>query len=107
MAKFYGIVGFAKEVGDDGHGVWKPSIEERPYYGDVTRDIRKFSNSDKVNGDLDVSNEISIVADPFAYDHFSAIRYVIFGGAKWKVSSVEVQRPRLRLTIGGLYEPSV
>lgn len=106
MAKFYGIVGFAKEPDDDGHGVWKPSIEERPYYGDVTRDIRKFSNSDKVNGDLDISNEISIVADPFAYDHFYSIRYVIFGGAKWKVSNVEVQRPRLRLTIGGLYEPS-
>lgn len=103
MAKFYGIVGFADDITDE-HGVTMPHIHRRPYFGDVTRDVRKFSNAKSVNGELDVSNEISIVADPFAYDHFYSIRYVEFHGVKWKVSSIEVQHPRLRLSLGGLYE---
>ena len=31
------------------------------------------------------------------------MRYVEFMGAKWKISSVEVQYPRLILTVGGVY----
>ena len=43
------------------------------------------------------------MADPYAYDHFFAIKYVKWMGAYWKVTNVEVQRPRLKLTVGGVY----
>lgn len=102
MSKFYGAVGYAETV-ETSPGVWEEQITERNYYGDVIRNTRRLQSADKVNDDINISNEISIVADPYANDHFYAIRYVVFQGAKWKVSNVDVQYPRLILSLGGLY----
>lgn len=102
MGKFYGKIGFAvqKEITP---GYWDEEITERPYYGDLIRNRRKLQVSGQVNDNVNVSNEISIVADPFAVDHFYNMRYVDFMGARWKISDFEVQYPRLILTIGDLY----
>ena len=102
MPKFYGAVGYAKTV-ETSPGVSVEQITERNYYGDVIRNTRRLQSADKVDDDINISNEISIVADPYANDHFYAIRYVVFQGAKWKVSNVDVQYPRLILSLGGLY----
>lgn len=102
MPKFYGAVGYAKTV-ETSPGVSVEKITERNYYGDVIRNTRRLQSADKVNDDINISNEISIVADPYANDHFYAIRYVVFQGAKWKVLNVDVQYPRLILSLGGLY----
>ena len=102
MSKFYGAVGYAETV-ETSPGVWEEQITERNYYGDVIRNTRRLQSADKVNDDINISNEISIVADPYANDHFYTIRYVVFQGAKWKVSNVDVQYPRLILSLGGLY----
>ena len=102
MPKFYGAVGYAKTV-ETSPGVSVEQITERNYYGDVIRNTRRLQSADKVNDDINISNEISIVADPYANDHFYAIRYVVFQGAKWKVSNVDAQYPRLILSLGGLY----
>ena len=102
MAKWYGIIGFG-ETTESKPGVWEETITERPYYGDLTRDTRKYSTPSTLNDNLDVSNSLSVLADAFAYNHFHTIRYVEMYGARWKVSNVEVQRPRLILTVGGVY----
>lgn len=102
MAKWYGKVGYI--VTDNTKpGVWEPKVTERPYYGDLLKNISKWSTTNKVNDDLNVANQISIVADPFAYQNFSAIRYVEFMGAFWGVTSAEVQYPRIILTVGGVW----
>lgn len=102
MAKFYGKVGYgiSKETAP---GVWMDEIVERPYYGELVRNIRKMQMSDKVIDDINIANEISILADPFARDNFQYMRYVEFMGVKWKVTTIDVQFPRLILSIGGLY----
>jgi hypothetical protein len=102
MAKFFGTIGYfvTKETSP---GVWEEDITERSYYGDLVRNVRKTQSSDGLNDDINVANEISIVADPFANENFHSMRYVHFMGAKWKIMSVEVQYPRLILTIGGVY----
>lgn len=102
MTKWYGKIGFESTV-EDTPGVWVEKIEERPYFGDVLRNFRRWQNGEYLNDDLNVSNQISVVADPFAYQNFHSIRYVEFMGARWKVSSVEVQYPRLILEVGGVY----
>lgn len=102
MAKFYGKIGYA-EMSETSPGVHKEQITERNYYGDLIRNTRRLQSGDKVNDDVNVANEISIVADPFANENFHSMRYVEFMGAKWKITNVEVQYPRLILTIGGLY----
>lgn len=103
MARWYGKVGYGETV-ETKPGVHKTQIVEREYAGDLTRNIRNLQSSGEVNDDINISNNISIVADPFAYNNFHTIRYVEFMGTKWKVSSVDAsQYPRLILTIGGLY----
>lgn len=102
MAKWYGIVGYSTTVETE-PGVWVPNLAERPYYGDTLKNISKWSTSSKVNDDLNVANQISIVADPFAYQNFQSIKYIEFMGAFWEVTSAEPQYPRIILSIGGVY----
>jgi len=102
MAKFYGPIGYATTV-ETRPGVWTESITEHSYYGELIRNTRRLQNADQLNDNINVANEISIVADPFANQNFHSMRYVEFMGAKWKISNVEVQYPRLILSIGGVY----
>lgn len=102
MAKFYGAIGYGEQK-EIRAGVWKEEITERSYYGDVNRNTRRLQSSEHLNDDINISNEISIVADSFAIQNFHAMRYVEFMGAKWKINNVEVRHPRLILTIGGVW----
>lgn len=102
MAKFYGEIGYANIVETE-PGVWEEKIIKRNYYGDIIRNTRSLQTSDNVNDNINISNEISIVADPYANENFHSMRYVCFMGSKWKITSVEVKYPRLILSIGGLY----
>lgn len=102
MAKFYGTIGYGV-TSEIRPGVWDETITERQYYGDVNRLSKRLQSSDKVVDDITIVNEISILADPFAYENFHAMKYVVYMGAKWKISSVEVKYPRLTIATGGLY----
>lgn len=102
MGKFYGKVGYLTTV-ETKPGVWTEDIVERNYYGDISKKMSKWQVGEGLNDDKTYSAEISIVADAFAYENFSNIKYIEFMGAKWKVNSIEIQRPRLILTMGGLY----
>ena len=102
MAKFYGAIGYAQTVETE-PGIWEEVITERNYYGELNRNSRNLQTSGNVNDNINISNEISILADPYANEHIYSMRYVKFMGAKWKVNSVEVKYPRLILSVGGLY----
>jgi hypothetical protein len=102
MGKFYGAIGFA-ETDETVPGVWKEVITTRSYPGDIIRNVGRVREGENLNDNLTLDNKISIVADPFAYEKFHAMRYIQWMGALWKITSVEVQRPRLILTIGGIY----
>ena len=103
MAKFYGAIGYGI-TSETSPGVWTDSIIERHYRGDVLQNYRKVSQGESINDNIDVSNRLSIVSDPFAMQHFHTIKYVKWMGAAWKVTTVDAsQRPRLILTIGGVY----
>lgn len=102
MTRFYGKVGYV--VTDETvPGVWGEVVTERMYYGDVLKNTKRNQGTDTLNDDVSVNNLISVLADPFAYGHFFAMKYVEWMGSKWKITNVEVNRPRLILTIGGVY----
>lgn len=100
MAKWYGVIGYADTVEVE-PGIWEEQVTERPYYGELIRNTRRLQTTDKVNDDLTISNQISIVSDPYAINNFHAMKYAVLWGTKWKITSVEVQYPRLILEIGG------
>lgn len=102
MAKWFGKIGYIEQV-ESSPGVWKSVITERDYYGDLDRNTRRLQSTENLNDDITISNELGIVADPYAIDHFHQIRYAVISGVKWKVTNVEVLYPRLKMMLGGLY----
>lgn len=102
MAKFYGPIGYVEMV-ETKPGVWEERVTEHNHYGDVIRNTRRFQSADKQTDDIVINNQISILVDPYAIDNLQRIRYVEFMGAKWEVSDVNVEYPRLILTLGGVY----
>lgn len=103
MPKFFGPVGYSIPT-ETRPGYYEDRIVERNYYGELVRNISKWSaSSDGTNDDLNINNQISIVADPFANENFHSMKYVKFMGANWKITSVEPRYPRLILTVGGVY----
>lgn len=104
MARFHGEVGYGDSVETPvNSGVWVDEITERDYYGDVVRNTRKLESGESLNDDIIVSNSISIMADEYAIQHFHKIKFVRWEGVVWSVTSVEVRRPRLILSLGSVY----
>ena len=102
MAKFYGAIGYGEPV-EKRPGVYVDEITERMYSGDLLQNTRSLQPSETLNDNINVANRVSIIADPFAYKNFHSMKYIEFMGAKWKITKVEVSRPRLILTVGGVY----
>lgn len=105
MAKFHGKIGFTEGTVESppGSGRWEDSIVEYTYFGDVVRTTRQLREGEKVLDDLSTNNSISIVADAYANEHYFAMLYIWWEGVRWKVDSVTVERPRLILGLGGVY----
>jgi hypothetical protein len=102
MAKFYGKVGYITQE-EISPGNWVDVAVEHNYRGDILQNARSWQVTEEKNDDLTVSNQISIVADIFAYNNLSTIRYVDWLGVRWKVTRVEIKRPRLVLTLWEVY----
>ena len=103
MAKWYGVIGYNLGTVETSPGVWKPQIVERNYYGEIIRNSRRTQTSDQINDDINITNSISILSDPFANQKSRAMCYVELMGAKWKITNITVDFPRLILEVGGLY----
>lgn len=102
MAKFYGNIGFVRTV-ETAKDVWETVETPKPYCGDLVRNQRRWEHGESVNEDMTISNEISILADQFAYDNLDAMKWAEVMGCKWKVNSVTINYPRITLTLGGVY----
>lgn len=100
--RWYGKIGYATSI-ETSPGVWEDKITEKNYRGEIIRCSSRWNNSSSINGDLTVSNQISILSDPYIIGNFQNIRYVELMGTLWKVTDVTVQYPRLVLTLGGVY----
>lgn len=103
MTKYYGKIGFVKSK-ETVPGVWIDDVIEREYPGDIIKNVRRWdAKSDGINDNLNLNNSISIIADDFMLENASYIKYVELMGSLWDISTIDIQRPRLTLTIGGVY----
>lgn len=104
MAKWFGKVWFSNvEEVETAPGVWKDEPVKREYYGDLIRNHKRYEQAQQINDNITLQNEISILADPYAIQNFQYIRAVEIMGTPWRVTAVDVQYPRLSLSIGGVY----
>jgi hypothetical protein len=102
MTRFHGKIGYGEST-EVAPGVFSDVIVEYLYYGEVIRTSRQLRPGENVNPDLLGGNSISIVGNQYALEHFFSIRYVEWAGELWTVVEVEVQRPRLILRLGEVY----
>ena len=107
MEKFYGMIGFStdcKEGFGENAGIAKEGpIIERPYYGDIIELSHKYSQGESIIDDIQIDIQISIMADDYAEMHMMDIKYAPYHGILLKVNKITPRRPRLILTVGGLY----
>lgn len=102
--KFSGKLGFISTVeSEDRPGVWETQKCEHACRGNIIRGTFNVRNSSDINDNITLNNTLSIVADKFILDNYSRMAYVEMLGAKWKITSAELQHPRITLTIGGIY----
>lgn len=102
MGKYSGMIGFATNVEKE-PSIYDDVITEQKYYGDILENNSKFIVSDNLSGDVQITNQFSIVGDSFAFQNYTDIRYLTWKGKRWIVTFVKEQYPRLVLTIGGIY----
>lgn len=104
MAKYYGKIGYAvsMEYPEDS-GIWVDRVIERHHKGDVLQNYKKWQNASQVNDNFSITNQISIVADSFATANIAKMKYLILEGTAWKIVNAEIQRPRIVITLGGVY----
>jgi hypothetical protein len=109
LAKFYGAIGYALLV-ESSPGIWIDSVVEKNYRGDVVLNQMRFQSGEAVNDNIDIDNSISIVADAYAYENLGFMKYLVWNKVAWRIKSFSVNRPRIVLQIGGVYNgerPSV
>ena len=103
MPKYFGNIGFVEQTDETRPGFVREKVVPKKYYGDVQKISRRLQSGDKVNDDLQLANTISIIIDPYLNENLYNIRYLEFMGVKWKITSIEIQHPRVVLTLGGVY----
>lgn len=102
MARFYGAIGYAR-LEETIPGVWVDTVIEKKYRGDVVLDQRRWRTEEKVNDDINIDNSISIIADGYAYDNMGFMKYIVWNNTPWKIQSFSINRPRIVIQIGGIY----
>lgn len=104
MNRFYGVVGYIQQVEDPPDSdKWKEVTTTREYFGEIVKENRRWEPGDSTIDNLTVTNKIRILADDFAFQNCSAIRFVRWMGCDWKVVNAEVDHPRIVLSLGGVY----
>ena len=102
MARFHGNVGFSIPYESE-PGIFTDQMVERSYFGTIVQHTRRWEKGEGLNDDLTLENRISILADDYAYQHCSGIKYVCWMNARWKVNSMKVEHPRILLSLGGVW----
>lgn len=101
--KFYGKIGYVGTVEVTPGRYEERVVREAPAYGDVKTYRRHMQSTDQQNDNVELGNEIRIILDPYAQEHFHEIRYVLWQGVRWEAKTVTLEWPRLRISMGGVY----
>jgi hypothetical protein len=101
MARVVCNIGFATSQGQS--GVYKNNTEERTFTGLLYKQDQRWKQTQNANDDIALNYVISIISTADLIKNSSRIKYVRLNGTAWKVSSIEIIRPRIKLMIGEIY----
>lgn len=103
MAKFWGIIGIKRGSVETDPGIFEESIEEVKVAGEM-RNLSARWQGHEQRDTVSAKHVLSIVTpeDSMQID-FTEVVYVVWQGRKWSVVAIQYNRPRIGLTLGGLY----
>lgn len=102
MSRWYGKIGFSVQQ-ETSPGIWNEVVEEKDYYGDLSKRSRRWQQGQDLIDDITITNELTITTDPYIIENLTNIKYVVIMGIKWKITNITLSAPRLTLTLGGIY----
>lgn len=108
MAKYSDNLGYVMPSVENPPGIWKPSeVTEKKARGDILNASVGLTSGDKLVDDITINNKLSIVMDPFINGNLERLKYVCMYGTRWEIKSISINRPRVILTIGGVYNGEI
>jgi hypothetical protein len=108
MARFTGLVGYVTQE-ESVPGVWSQSETPKMMKGDIIRQSitngkgDRVADSGKVNDDVSLGHRVSLIGDAYAFANCFNMKWVQINGIKWSISSIEMQRPRIIVSLGGMW----
>ena len=103
MTRYHGVIGIKGPPIETAPGIWESKIVEHTVVGDILLKPSRWSGQELSQDKITANHILSLFAsESMAY--YADIVYIVWQGQKWVVTKVEYLRPRVKLTLGGLYD---
>jgi len=102
MSRFWGSIGISRGPVETAPGVFKQNIEEVSVTGEMRQLHLRWPQAGMREG-LSAKHVLSVVTPEDSVIDFTEVVYIVWQSRKWSVTSIQYKRPRVELTLGGLY----
>jgi len=103
MPRYHGVIGVKGAPVEVAPGIWESEIVEESVTGDILLKPSRWSGTELSQDKITANHILSLFASE-STDYYADIVYVVWQGQKWVVTNIEYLRPRVKLTLGGLYD---
>jgi hypothetical protein len=84
-------------------GIWEDVITELPKLADIAQRTETFETEGNIIPTYKTSTTVSVLSYGPIKPDYSNLRYVLYAGERWIISSVVHAPPRLTIYIGEVY----
>lgn len=102
MSRYRGSIGINRGSVEGAPGVYSVVVDEIEVSGEIRNIGARWQNAG-MRDSLAARHVLSIVTPEYSDIDFTEVVYIVWKGKKWSVISIEYKRPRIELTLGGLY----
>ncbi len=102
MSKFSGTIGIKRDDIETAPGIFESTIEEVEVVGEIRNQVARWQGHEQ-RETVSARHVLSIVTPEDSIIDFTEVVYIIWQGRKWSAVAIQYKRPRVELTLGGLY----
>ncbi len=102
MTKFWGTIGINCGATEGEPGILIPTIEEVQVAGNMRLEGARWRNHE-LGDSVTAKHVLSIVTPEDSTIDFAEAVYICWQNQKWSIVAIKYLRPRVELTLGGLY----